>query len=156
MRALREAEERTGRKKAQEALKESEERFRAVFDNAVDGILLADVENKKFHSGNSMICRMLGYSEKEITKLGVKDIHPEADLPYVAQVFERHGKKQSCEDIDKTKKGSVFCADINASRYPGAIHLVGIFRDVTEQNAGEALRQREKYHHCIKFIDAHA
>jgi len=155
MRALREAEERTVRKKAQKALKESEERFRAVFDNAVDGILLADVESKKFHSGNNMICRMLGYSEKEITKLGVKDIHPEADLPFVAAQFERQTRKEmrTAKDIPiKRKDGSVFYADINA--FPitlaGKTYLVGIFRDVTERKlAEEALRDSEKRYRTI-------
>jgi PAS domain S-box-containing protein len=155
IRALREAEERSERKKAQEALKESEERFRAVFDNAVDGILLADVENKIFHSGNSTICRMLGYSEKELNKLGVKDIHPEADLPFVAEQFEKQSRKEmkTAKDISiKRKDGSIFYADINA--FPitlaGKTYLVGIFRDVTERkHAEEALRDSEKRYRTI-------
>jgi PAS domain S-box-containing protein len=155
IRALREAEERIGRKKAQEALKESEERFRAVFDNAVDGILLADVENKIFHSGNSTICRMLGYSEKEITKLGVKDIHPEADLPFVVEQFEKQTRKEmkTAKDIPmKRKDGGVFYADINA--FPVTLsektYLVGIFRDVTKRkHSEEALRDSEKRYRDI-------
>lgn len=155
IRALRETEERSERKKVQEALKESEERFRTVFDNAVDGILIADVENKKFHSGNSTICRMLGYSEEEITNLGVEDIHPEADLPFVTAQFERQTRKETKTAADipmKRKNGSVFYADINA--FPialaGKTYLVGIFRDVTERkHAEEALQNSEKRYRTI-------
>lgn len=67
-------------KQVQKALQESEQRFKTIFDNAADGILLADVENKKFHSGNTMICQMLGYGPEEIKGLGVADIHPRRTL----------------------------------------------------------------------------
>jgi PAS domain S-box-containing protein len=56
----------TERKRAEEKLTESEQRFKTIFDNAADGILLADVETKKFYIGNKEICRMLGYKPEEI------------------------------------------------------------------------------------------
>jgi len=51
------------RKLAREKLRESEEKFKSVFDNAIDGILIADVETNEFILGNKMISRMLGYQE---------------------------------------------------------------------------------------------
>jgi PAS domain S-box-containing protein len=142
IRALRETEESYERRKAQDELKESEERFRAIFDNALDGILVADVENKKFHSGNSMIYRMLGYSEEEIKELGVEDIHPEEDLPYVIEQFEKQAREEIKLAKDtpvKRKDGSVFYSDINA--FPITLsaktYLVGVFRDVTERKQAE-------------------
>jgi PAS domain S-box-containing protein len=150
MKALREAEERTERKKTQEALKESEQRFRAIFDNAVDGILLSAVENKTFHSGNSSICSMLGYNEEEIKKLTVRDIHPEAVLPHVIEQFEKQvaGAIKLAKDIPmKRKDGDVFYADVNS--FPislsGKTYLVGIFRDITERKkAEEEIKKRIK------------
>jgi PAS domain S-box-containing protein len=150
MRALREVEESYERKKAQEALKESEQRFRAIFDNALDGILLADVENKKFHSGNSMMYQMLGYSEEEIKELGVGDIHPETDLPDVIEQFEKQTRREIKLAKDtpiKRKDGTVFYADINS--FPitlaGKTYLVGIFRDATERKqAEEEIQKRIK------------
>ena len=142
MRALREAQEHIDRKKAQEALEESEERFKAVFDNAIDGILLADVENKKFLLTNSMICQMLGYSEEEMKKLRVSDIHPEPELPFVIEQFEKQVRKEIklAKDIPmKRKDGSVFYADINS--FPitlaGKTYLVGFVRDITERKQAE-------------------
>jgi diguanylate cyclase (GGDEF)-like protein/PAS domain S-box-containing protein len=154
MRALREAEEHIERKKAQEDLKESEQRFRAIFDNASDGILLADVENKKFHSGNNMICRMLGYSEEEIKKLRVNDIHPEPELPFITEQFERQarGGNRLAENIPmKRKDGSIFYTDINA--FPvtlaGKNYLVGIFRDITERKQMEEKLQYLAYYDSL-------
>ena len=128
----------TERKQAEEALKESEERFRAIFDNATDGILLAEIEAKKFYTGNNMICQMLGYSLEEIKNLGVMDIHPEDDLPYVIEQFEKQAKGEFplAKDIPvKRKDGSVFYAEINSSQMTlaGKTYLVGIFRDITER-----------------------
>ncbi|MBI4007891.1 MAG: PAS domain S-box protein, partial [Planctomycetes bacterium] len=75
----------SGRKQAEERLKESEQKFKTIFDNAMDGLLLADCQNKMFYMGNKKICQMLGYSEEEIKAIGVMDIHPERYLPYVIE-----------------------------------------------------------------------
>ncbi len=140
---------RAVRRKAEEALQESEQRFKSIFDNAADGILIADVENKKFLSGNSMICKMLGYSEEEIKNLGMMDIHPEKDLVYVIEQFEKQasGKFTLARDLPvKRKDGSVFYTDINS--FPitlaGKTYLVGIFRDVTERKRAEEELKNEK------------
>lgn len=66
-----------------------EEEFKTVFENAVDGILIVDMESKKFYRGNNSICRMLGYSPDEIENLGVLDIHLEKDLPYIIDQFRK-------------------------------------------------------------------
>ena len=56
----------TDRKEWEEKIRESEQKFRAIFDNATDGILLADIVNKKIFTGNKTICRMIGYTLEEI------------------------------------------------------------------------------------------
>jgi diguanylate cyclase (GGDEF)-like protein/PAS domain S-box-containing protein len=140
-------EDITERKLAEKALRESEDRFRNIFTNAIDGILLADAVTRKFSMANPAIERMLGYSHEEILKLGVDDIHPAEILP---SVVDEVNKKLAGEDTFtpnlpvKRKDGSVFFADVNAApiTIAGKAYLMGIFRDITERKQTEdALRQ---------------
>jgi PAS domain S-box-containing protein len=137
------------RKQAEEKLKESEQRFKTFFDNAADGILLADTENKKFYIGNKAICQMLGYKPEEINNLGVSDIHPKEHLSYVTEQFEKQARREitMAEDLPvKRKNGSVFYADI--SSFPitlgGKTYLMGIFRDVTDRKQTEEKLQESE------------
>jgi PAS domain S-box-containing protein len=130
-------EDVTERRQAAEKLKESEQRFKTIFDNAADGILLADAETKKFYLGNKAICQMLGCKPEEIKNLTVSDIHPKKHLSSVIRVFEKQTRKEItvAEDVPvKRKDGSVFYVDINT--FPitlgGKTYLMGIFRDITE------------------------
>ncbi len=139
------------RKRAEEALHKSEAKFRTIFDNATDGILLVELESRKFYAANEMICQMLDYSLEEIGKLGLMDIHPEQDLPYVIEQFEKQarGEIKLAGDIPmKRRDGSVFYADVNSSplTLDGQIYMMGIFRDITERKqAEEALEQHQKH-----------
>jgi signal transduction histidine kinase len=85
---------------------------------------------------------MLGYSSEEITKLGIMDIHPEKDLAYVVEQFERQvqGDFNLAKDIPvKRKNGSVFYADINSTAITvaGKKYMAGFFHDITERKQAE-------------------
>jgi PAS domain S-box-containing protein len=122
----------------------------AIFDNASDGIVLADPETKRFHLGNKTICQMLGYSEEELKTLHLKDIHPERDIPYVVEQFEKMVRKEIKLAMDipvKRQDGSVFYADINS--FPlitdGKQYIIGLFRDVSDRKkTEESLKEKEK------------
>jgi len=58
------------------ALRESEARYRALFDGAAEGILVAEIDTRRFVFANPAICRMLDYTEEELIGLSVVDIHP--------------------------------------------------------------------------------
>jgi PAS domain S-box-containing protein len=151
----------TERKKMEEALRDSEEKFRAIFDNANDGILVAG-EDKKFILGNRAICRMLGYCQEEVKKLGVADIHPEEDLPYVMEQFEKITGQQIrvAENIPvKRRDGSVFYADITSALFSlRGRYWIGVFRDMTRvRRLEEQTRFRSdllgKVHDAIIAVD---
>lgn len=133
--------------------KESEKLFRIIFDNAMDGILLADIETKKFFKSNRRASQMLGHTQEELNGLPVKDIHPVETLSYVMEEFERLSNKIGstlAKDIQvKRKDGSVFYADINSSRLTigNKDYMMGILRDISERKAAE-----EKHKHHIEQL----
>jgi PAS domain S-box-containing protein len=132
----------TERRQWEDDRRESEEKFRVIFEEAKDGILLSNIETKRFVTGNRAICDMLGYSLEEIQRLGVADIHPEEELPRILDLFERQGRQASeiANEIPVQRKdGSVFFAEIKTSpvTISGTGYLIGNFRDVTERRTAE-------------------
>ncbi|OQZ01590.1 MAG: hypothetical protein B6D35_02770 [Candidatus Brocadia sp. UTAMX2] len=140
-------------KQDEEELRKSEIRFRTIFDNANDGILMVDIETKKFYAGNKRVCQMFGYTSEEIRNVSVMDIYPRRDSLYLLEHFEKYVRREivQAEDMPvKRKDGSVFYADINTSliTFAGKTYLMGILRDVTERRQTE-----EKIRH-LAFHDA--
>jgi PAS domain S-box-containing protein len=141
----------TEHKRAEDKLRESEEKFRTIFDNANEGVLIADIATKKFFEANRSICEMLGYTKEEITNLSVNDIHPEKDLPHVLEEFEKQarGEKKIAKGLPVMRKdGGIFYADICAASITlgGKHYAVGIFHDITEQRRTEdALRSSNEF-----------
>ncbi len=135
------------RQDAEEGLRRSEKTLRAVFQSAMDGILLADVQTERFVLANDAMGRMIGCPAEEIKELSLADIHPIESLDHVRSQFEKQarGEFSLATDIPvKRRNGSVFFADVNAAgiELEGRPHLLGIFRDVTERKrrAGTADR----------------
>jgi PAS domain S-box-containing protein len=131
-----------------EELRASESKFRLVFEAARDGILAADKTAKKFLFANPAICALTGYSEKELLKLSVPDIHPKKDLPYVLSQFVKQvqGKISLAKDIPVLRKDKtvVYC-DVNSSvsKIGGKDVLIGFFREATKRrNAKKELKKR--------------
>ena len=127
---------------AARALARSEETLRCIFENAQDGILVADTETRRFTNANEAICSMLGYTREELLGSALADIHPRESLPGVEQQFARQLRGEITLAVDtplKRKDGSVFLADINASpvRIGGRDCMIGVLRDVTERRRAE-------------------
>jgi len=137
------------RKQAEQALRDSEARFRTLFETHSDGILIADVETKKFLYTNPAVQQIFGYTEEEFLTLAVADLHPKEALPHVIAKFEAQarGEITLAPDLPCMRKdGSVFHADINTSciQLQGRPCNVGFFRDITKRKQAEArLKERE-------------
>ncbi len=125
-----------------EALRESEERFRFIFDKAVDGMILISLEDQKISSANISMSHMLGYSLEELKKMGAADIHPKEELRYVEEQIEIQSKDGLAPAKDlpmRRKDGSVFYANVRGAQIvlSGEKYLMGVFRDITEQKQAE-------------------
>jgi len=139
----------TEKKKNEEQLKESEQKFKAIFDAAIDGIIIVDPKTKKFIMGNKIICNMLGYAADEINKLSISDIHPKEALHQVMEQFERQIRGEIIITSNlpvKRKDGNIFYADIASStlQIKGREGVIGFFRDITE---------RKKYEEGLKKMN---
>jgi PAS domain S-box-containing protein len=154
-------EDITEQRKTEEALRASEARYRAFFLNAADGILVADITTHRFIYANPAICRMLGYTEQELTTLHVEDIHPEKDRAFILSEFHDiiDGKKIFSADIPCLRKDkTIVYVTIAASRVTLDQNpcIVGFFADVTERKKIEAaLRQTNRQLSLLARITRH-
>lgn len=137
----------TEREHAEKALRDSKIQFRSLFDSVLDGILIADIETKKFIDANPSMLNMIGYELEELMKLGLEDIHPKADLANVLEHFARQSKGD--EEIARNlpvlrKDGSIFYADICSSpfQHDNKTCMAGFFRDITERKKIEQEKEQ--------------
>jgi PAS domain S-box-containing protein len=137
----------TERRRIEEALRENELRYRSLFEGAAEGILVADIDTKKFLHANPAMFRMLGYSEGELTTLGVEDIHPKESLDYVIGEFiaQARGEKLMSTNIPLLRKDkTILYADISTTHIfiDGKMRNVGFFSDITERKKAEDTLKR--------------
>ncbi|MBI5055747.1 MAG: PAS domain S-box protein [Nitrospirae bacterium] len=137
----------TERKQLEETLRVSEEKYRSIFEGANDGIISTNLRTGKFLFVNKRMCELMGYSEEEILKLEVKDLHPPESLPLVLMQFNRMAAGEATEAVEipvlKKDKSIIYC-DIGSSFLGGndKTVLLGFFRDVTTRRmALEAMRK---------------
>ena len=141
------------RKKAEEALKESEERTRTIVNTAVDGIITID-EHGLIESFNSAAERIFGYMADEIIGQNLKVLMPEPyhseHDQYLTNYLKTGIKKiigMGREVFGRTKDGTAFPMSLAVSemRIGHQRMFTGIVRDITERKqAEEALRESEE------------
>jgi len=132
---------------ALDALAESEARFRDVFDTVGDGIVVADVSNRKIVMVNAPMCALLGRSSAELLKLTINNIHPSDRIDFVIATFEAmvRGEHDHAMEIPMLRAdGTVFLADVSARRtvIDNKRCVVAVFRDSTTRRR----REEEQVH----------
>jgi PAS domain S-box-containing protein len=138
------------REHVEAALRESEDKFRSIFEQATDGIMIADAQTKKLIEANTAMCSMLGYTRNELIGMSIDDIHPKEYLPAIRELFEKQlrGEISLAPEVAVLRKdGLVFYADINAAHVTlgGRQCHCGSFRDITDKHKLEdQLRQAQK------------
>jgi PAS domain S-box-containing protein len=131
-------EDVTERKQTEQALKDSEERYRTLIEGANDAVFLENMAGQIVDM-NTMACRMLGYSRDEILKLNMADLlrrEGEAKL-------QQGDLVQQIEETMLRKDGTRVPVEVNTSvlRLKGEKFHMSVVRDITLRKEKE-LRQR--------------
>lgn len=136
-------EDITERRKIEEALKKSEERYRGLVEHASDGIFLADA-NGQYIEVNPSGCAMLGYTREEILTKKISDLIPSDDIAATPLRLDelRQGKTVRTERRLIRKDGTLVPVEISARMLPDG-RLQAIQRDITERKKAEQILRKK-------------
>jgi two-component system cell cycle sensor histidine kinase/response regulator CckA len=145
VRVVGSAQDVTELKQAEQALRESEGRYRSLFESAPDGILVADSDGV-YVDVNPSGLRMLGYSREQLIGMKSTDIVAPSEAPRVESTLAEinQGLEHRHEWQFRRKDGSGFHADVMATAMPDG-RILALVRDATERKRMEdQLRQAQK------------
>jgi len=139
----------TERKRAAEALRESETRFRTFVDHAGDALFVYDLEQRTVVDVNRQACESLGYTRQEIIGKTPLAFHQDSYQVDMESVAERAAASETVFDTHwhRRKDGMVFPVEVHTSlvTYGGRRFLLMVARDISDRlRAEEAVRQSEK------------
>ena len=132
----------TDRKRAQEALVESEERLSTIINTSIEGICSADI-NENIIFTNPRFAEMTGYTIEELKEKNFRQLVPADDLEnhLTRMSLRKSGGSEISERRLLKKDGSIFWALISATAIKdidaGYIGSFGMFADITEQKLAE-------------------
>jgi PAS domain S-box-containing protein len=138
----------TDRKAAEIALRESEEWFRNLFEQSVDGIFYLTMDGK-FKAVNKSFADMHGYTQDEILRMNISDI----DSPDSTSLFNtriesiKRGEKLKFEVEHFHKDGHLIPLEVTTSliKQGSTNYIMASHRDITEKRkAEESLRESEE------------
>jgi diguanylate cyclase (GGDEF)-like protein/PAS domain S-box-containing protein len=140
------------RKQAEDALKESEEHFRSLVEQASDSFYVHDTEGR-FIDVNQRGCEGLGYKRKELLSMSVKDIDIDLSMDELKNLPGQISAKApiSRESRYRRKDGSIYPVEIRTGpiEINGRQHLLSLVRDVTERKEMQDHIQHLAYHDSL-------
>ena len=133
----------TERKKMEQTLRDSEEKYRRLFNEAIDAIFVADAETGILVDCNQAASKLIGKTKSELIGTHQRFLHPETEREEkFSKTFAEHCSDKEGHIIDSqiiTKDGEIIDVIIRGSlvEVNGKKMLQGIFRDVTERKKVE-------------------
>jgi PAS domain S-box-containing protein len=146
----------TERRKAEKALRESEQNFRELIEKAVEGIIVNDLSGKILLVNNTK-CRMMGYSREEFLSHNMTyffdDIVKENHMERYWQKMEPGGLITFTRE-ESRKDGSTFPAEIELTKiiYGGRPAILTFARDISERKKAEMAIKAER-DKAQKYLD---
>jgi PAS domain S-box-containing protein len=139
------------RKRAEDALRKSEQRWRAVFENSAIGVALTD-HNGRFLATNHFFQVIVGYTEEELREVNFLDLthedYRQANMALMTELLEGKRRQFQIEKKYRRKDGSLIWVSNNVSLVSGtereAQFVMALCEDITERKRAEdALRASE-------------
>lgn len=148
------------RRQSEEALRGSEEKFRVLFNNAIDSIFLFEISDDgapgKFVEVNDNACIKLGYSREELLRMSFSDISVPEDLTELPKVFKKLLLQEhiSFEKATIAKTGLKIPAEINAHvfKWGNRRFVQAIARDITDRKRAEETIRRQAYYDVLTSL----
>lgn len=135
------AEQSPSAAKVEARLRESESKFRMLFDRAFDAILLADGRGRIIDA-NESACKLLGYDKEELAGLSAADLHPADEIEVAQEAIGkvlRDGGAYVKESAFLGKEGNRIDIESTGVRIEiaGEHHILASFRDITKRKRAE-------------------
>ncbi len=132
----------TSSKRAEEALRRSEEKYRDLFENANDAIFIVDAD-LHYVEVNKKAVELLGYSKEELHMMRIVDVIPPEQVPRSQAEFEKLRNRGAYEKFlgkVRTKNGRWLDVEVNSSAIVADGKVIGsrdILRDITDRKRME-------------------
>ena len=149
----------TERKHAEEALKESEERYRTLFEGSRDAVYITTREGK-FIDANQSTLDLFGYTREEMRRLKAHKLYAD---PLNSRTFQKEVEQKGfvrdyevkLHKKDGTEMDCLFTVSVRRANDGSILGYYGIIRDITESKRAEkSLRESEqKYKTILKSIE---
>ncbi len=136
----------TRRKAAEIALRESESKFRAIFESSIDAVGVSKSGIHQF--ANRAYLKLFGYGDAEIAGRPIVDLLAPPERSGIADRIRRRSEGEpsatTYETIGLRKDGSEFEMEVHISTFTqeGDLHTVAVIRDISERKRGEEARRR--------------
>jgi PAS domain S-box-containing protein len=148
------------RKAAEDAIKISEEKYRYLFNNNPDLILIWELENKSIMDVNDTATKLLGYSKWEFLKMKIFDLHHEKEIDTFQNILTNLNTKKSFVEQEVLRKiakdGSIIYLDLvfHKIKYEGKTVILSIGSDISDKLKLEQKLEEERYRKRMEITDA--
>lgn len=140
----------TEKLKVQEQLRQSEERYRAVVEQAAEGIFLCDKQTRRIVESNAAFQRLLGYSADELAAMTIYDlaVHDRDNVDENIRLVSKQQAASLGERRYRRKDGTLIDIGISSSlvSYGGREVLCTVVRDFTGRKALERRLEHRAFH----------
>ncbi|MEN8264425.1 MAG: PAS domain S-box protein [Nitrospirota bacterium] len=130
-------------KEIEQKIRESEKKYRTLFENASDAIYLIDPDTQRILDCNSKASKITGYSTKQLKAMTIGELHPENEQDIVSRIFKKVAERDSLSGIsgiNQLKKDRTLVpVEIDAATFKlgEKKFCLSIIRDITEHKKAE-------------------